>query len=163
MLGRDDTLQARLPATKKKIIIIQLPSEAVCFSACVRSATVNGSLYMEIRTTFVCLLVCFLAQLAPPTLDQRYLSLHLTESERQQAWDLCMVEMCFMPEGSLRVLLVSASQPGSSLQLLDHVYLSAAYPTLVDQVLCVCGTLPQERPAPTSLSTWTSATMCLGA
>ncbi|KAK7822160.1 hypothetical protein U0070_000724, partial [Myodes glareolus] len=104
-----------------------------------------------------------LLNLAPPTLDQRYLSLHLTESERQQAWDLGMVEMCFMPEGGLRVLLISASQPGSSLQLPDHVYLSAAYPTLVDQVLSVCGTLPQERSAPTSLSTWTSATMCLGA
>lgn len=48
-----------------------------------------------------------------------------------------MVEMRFMPEGGLRVLLVSASQPGSSLQLPDHIYLSAAYLSLC-RPSCLC-------------------------
>lgn len=57
MLRRGDTLQARLPATKKYSF-----HQTVCFSTWVRSVTVNGSLFMEIRTMFV----YFLAQLAPP-------------------------------------------------------------------------------------------------
>lgn len=122
MLRRGDTLQSRL---KKK-------------------DRASGRRYLSVRSgqqqsmeasswrLELCLLDCLLFSAAhPSTLDQRYLSLHPTESERQQAWDLCMLEMRFMPEGCLRVLLVSTSQPDHpSLQLPDHVYLSAVYLTL---------------------------------